>query len=131
MYGSNDVNFATEEFERLMHVAVTECVPLASESKNIYPLWFNKGIIDDIKKKDNHRKMYKKTGNQYNQQIFMHLRIKIKQDIKLAHEQYEHLPNLGWNQNEPYNGVEEITMKYFSANNMDLKKFRFDRNMIV
>lgn len=88
MYGLENVNHVIKLFYDQIYAVLDECVPLAQPLKRIYPPWFNKRIILDIKKKDYFRKKFKKTGSHFDRQKFMYLRIKVKNDIKMEQDNY-------------------------------------------
>lgn len=84
----SDVNFAVETFYRIFYSILDQCVPMAQKENRIYPPWFNKKIIRDIKKKDYYRKKYKKSNSELDKQKFVYLRATIKTNIKHEYDKY-------------------------------------------
>ena len=87
-----DVNLAVEDFYRVINNIFTTCVPRTYPStypkSHRYPPWYSRDIICDIREKKTAWKKYKQFNSIQDLGKFKTLRSKIKNDIKLAHEQY-------------------------------------------
>lgn len=84
----NDVNMAVELFYHKIYNILEVCVPKRKICSKIYPVYFTKQIIKDIKSKDKLRIKNKRTQNIETHNQFIQLRVKIKRDINDAHEAY-------------------------------------------
>lgn len=83
-----DIDYACDKFYSKLNSIIDICVPKTVSPKNVYPPWFDKELIKNIKLKHKAWQNYKDIGdvNSYNK--FKEIRQKVKFDTEKSHKNY-------------------------------------------
>jgi hypothetical protein len=90
------VNLACEAFYQHLYSIFDLTVPLTKSRlrRYQYPPWFNREIINNIRRKDSARKKFKKYGSELHHNDFCNLRVLVKYQIGLAFKQNVRPPSV-------------------------------------
>jgi hypothetical protein len=91
------VNLACEAFYQHLYSIFDLTVPLTKSRlrRYQYPPWFNREIINNIRRKNSARKKFKKYGSELHHNDFCNLRLLVKYQIGLAFKQNVRPPSVG------------------------------------
>lgn len=90
MYTIKSVDGAVKYLYNVLFSIFELCIPIKKPNitNDVYPIWFNKGIIDKLKRKESLRKRYLLHKKQSDYLIFSASRSELKNEINFAKKQY-------------------------------------------
>lgn len=123
-----DPNINCDIFYNIINKIFSDTIPAYDNTKlgDVSPVWFSYRIKLDLRLKERHRIEYKKTNSGYHLSQYLHLRKKIKHDIKDARDsfisdsecKFDKQPSLFWSFIKKLRGKDNIP-RVFEINNIN------------